>query len=473
MEQPHFTGCRINLLQIALLVLSFISQGSLAANDPFRVDGRPPQVGYFTSEYGSFDADLIEIEMLKELAGIFGVIEPRQYSILRKAIKRDEITSEQIDGLDPISYLHLFRSRSKITYGIYLLDEQVAVLSTVDEPREIWGIDQSVFGRIGIDWPTSDSESVDDIPSSFPASVQLTQPYQESKTILDLRTVRARIKVSYPRLSRKLEDEVFRVRFPKNYNEQFPAGVLVWISPSPDGRVPRIFETALDELGFVAIGVDNNGNQREITDRLQNIFDAIETVGSRYRIDRKRIYLTGMSGGGRCSGILQIAFPELFAGAVPIVGLDTYHNAPTGDPGKFWPARIGRPAVKWMNLLKERRIAAITGSADFNQPEMSVRQNLLKADGIEIRLDIIEGMAHTMPTADQFTDAFKWVDNLRRDEMVESFKRAKELKVSYQEKYDDFDSKDTTQRKMLIEIIELAPWTEPAWWAAELLGFEQ
>ncbi|MDF1808497.1 MAG: hypothetical protein P1U42_02275 [Phycisphaerales bacterium] len=472
MKQCFFSHSRINFLQITLFLFAFLTHCSHAANDPFRVDGRPPQVGFFTSDLGSFDADIVKIDMLKELAGIYGEIEPRQYSILRKAINRDEIAPEQLNEIEPISYLHLFRSRSKISYAVYLLDKKNAVISTLDEPREIWGIDQSVFERIGIDWPNNKSKPIDQIPNSFPARVQLTQPYEESKTVLDLRTVRARIKVSYPRLSRDLDNEIFRVRLPSNFNDQFPAGVLVWISPSSDGRIPKIFEPALDELGFVAVGIDNNGNRREITDRLQNVFDSIETVGSRYRIDRKRIYLTGMSGGGRCSGILQIAFPELFAGAIPIVGLDTYHNAPTGEPGKFWPARIGRPAGKWMNLLKERRIAAITGSADFNQPEMSIRQDLLKADGVEMRLDIIEGMAHTMPTTDQFTDAFKWVDIPRRDSMVESFKKAKSLKESYLEMFDDFDSSNPAQRKMLIEIIELAPWTEPALWAADILGYE-
>ena len=77
-----------------------------------------------------------------------------------------------------------------------------------------------------------------------------------------------------------------------------------------------------------------------------------------------------------------------------------------------------------MNLLKNRRIAGITGSADFNEPEMTIRQGLLKRDGIEMRLDVIEGMAHTMPTADQFTSALLWVDEPRRESIEISLEEA-------------------------------------------------
>lgn len=450
-----------------------------AASDPFRIDGKPPAVGYLSHSPDQIEKDLLEIPMIAQIASVFATIEPRSYSTLRRAISRDPVSPDAIDDQSLTAYLHLARGTTHVALEVHSLEnkssKKTIALRSVQSPDQIWGIDAGAFDRIGIDWPAAESTNASnqEVTIRGQSTFELPHPYVQSETLLDLRTVRARFKHSYPRLSRELEKETIRIRLPKYYKPGFPAGVLVWISPMPDGRIPQIFEQALDQHGLIAIGVDNNGNQRQLTDRLQNHLDSIESVAAHYRIDRQRIYLTGMSGGGRCSGILQFAFPDLFAGAVPIVGLDTYHNAPTGDPGKFWPARLAKPAGRWMRLLKERRIAGITGTADFNQPEMSIRQGLLKDDGIDMRLDIIEGMAHTMPTSAQFASALDWVDEPRRDSMVESFKEAKSLMAQYTQRFGESQPTTPAARKSLIKIITLAPYTDPAWEAAAILGYDR
>jgi dienelactone hydrolase len=243
--------------------------------------------------------------------------------------------------------------------------------------------------------------------------------------------------------------------------------VLVWISPTPDGRIPDTIAPACDLLGLIAIGVDNNGNQREITDRLQNHLDSIETLAQHANIDRQRIYLTGMSGGGRCSGILQLAFPDYFAGAVPIVGLDTYHNAPTGQAGKFWPRRLSRPSGPIRKQLEDRRIRSITGNADFNEPEMTLRTQLLQDDDIEAQIDVIEGMAHTMPNPEHFTSALIWVDEPRHEGIEQSRNEAAAILKETQEQ----DASIPAVRRRLIEVLRLVPHTDQAWQAAERLGY--
>ncbi|MBL4698057.1 MAG: hypothetical protein JKX70_04405, partial [Phycisphaerales bacterium] len=399
--QAHAYSLTHPILWMLLILTGF---GTLANGQggPFKIEGKPPSIGYFTQSDQPVDPDLIEIEMIAQITSVFSILEPRSFSTLRRKLSRDPIDPDALTDENQIAVLHMHRRKVHKAMEIHWISDELLAMRSVDDPTQVWGIASDVFDRVGVDWP---SESNNDSATgnqreearasawsgSGSNNFVLAQPYVESQTVLDLRTIRARIKNRYPALTRSLDQETFRVRLPKKYNADFPAGVLVWISPMPDGRIPKIFEPILDELGMIAIGVDNNGNKRAITDRLQNHLDSIETLAQHYRIDRKRIYLTGMSGGGRCSGILQIVFPELFAGAVPIVGFDTYHQAPTGDPGRFWPARLGKPAGRWMKLLKERRIAAITGTNDFNEPEMGVRKDLLSRDGIEIRLDIIEG----------------------------------------------------------------------------------
>lgn len=485
----HATPLRLSALILALFLASpaqsiaqiqsqtdpstQIAPAQEKTSDLFRIDGKPPKSGHFTRSDTPIPTDLLESEMFNQLAGHIATLEPRSFSALRRSINSKPVAPGIIDGLTEstiLAYMHLERGDTKLTYEVHLGDSKFFVLRLTSDPTQTWSIQSKAFDRLDIDlnWPiTTDTDLITAGSTRF----EMPQPYIESATILDRRTIKARIKNRYPDLTRKPGDELYRVRLPKNYDPDSPAGILIWISPMTDGRIPKIFESVLDNLGLIAIGIDNNGNKRPITDRLQNHLDSIDTIAHHYRIDRSRIYLTGMSGGGRCSSILQIAFPELFAGAVPIVGLDTYHNAPTGDPGKFWPARLGRPASKWMRLLKTKRIAAITGSADFNEPEMSIRKELLKKDGIEMRLDIIEGMAHTMPTAGQFLSALTWVDEPHSKERETALKDAQELMDQFASKFGESDVDNPVARKLLIKTISLAPWSTPAWSACQLLGY--
>jgi dienelactone hydrolase len=239
-----------------------------------------------------------------------------------------------------------------------------------------------------------------------------------------------------------------------------------------NGQIPRIFHEACDELNLIAIGVDNNGNARELTDRLQTHLDSIATIQAHYRIDPRRVYVTGMSGGGRCSSILQLAFPDVFMGAVPIVGLDSYHRTPTGSEGKYWPERLAKPAARWFRLLKHRRFAAITGTMDFNAPEMRTRTQQMKQDNINIRLDIIEGMGHTMPSSEQFHEALKWVDELQQEQIKAAADEAKRALDNFLKRSKGGLATDTKDRIVLIQITIDAPWSEAAWEAARLLGIE-
>lgn len=443
------------------------SQSSIPLEDkPLQINGRLPSAAYITTTQSPIPEDLAEIEMLRDRLGLVDTIEPKGFtSINRLARPSDEQPSET-----PSRYLQITRDNTTVNLGLEVLDETV-LLFTIEEPRRVWSIRRAAFERLEITVSPSvlNRQSDGFAPTSVAMEMVLPTPHTESSVVFDPQTIRSRFKMQYPRLTRVLGQETFRVRLPMKYDPGTPAGVLVWISPTPDGRLPDIFGPVCDQLGLIAIGVDNNGNQREITDRLQNHLDSIETLAQHASIDRQRIYLTGMSGGGRCSGILLLAFPDLFAGAVPIVGLDTYHNAPTGDPGKYWPKRLSRPAGPLRKQLEQRRIRSITGTADFNEPEMVLRTQLLQDDGVDAQIDVIEGMAHTMPNAEQFTRALVWVDDPRSREIEDATNQAQLIMT-------ETNAQDATipaVRRRLIEVMRLVPDSDLAWQAAKRLGIER
>lgn len=451
---------------LACFLLMVIASGvSMGADDPFRVDSKPPTGGLVTRSTGYPPEDFLGSEMLRTLSGVLGELETRDFITLRRGLGKP---NEFPIHTEPFAVIHMTRSGSDpVPVGCYVHDDGRYSVRVLNDPDALSSdIDPSVLdSKIRLPAPAPQLPAGDEEQD---LRFALTKPYLASPITLDTKTRRTRFRANYPDLTRELDNETMQVRFPRGFDPAKPSGILVWISPGEDGRPPRIFESICDELGLICVGIDQNGNQRPLTDRLQLHLDSIETLGARYRIDRERVYLTGMSGGGRCSGILQCSFPEVFAGAVPIVGLDSYHNAPTGESKKYWPARIGKPSPRWFKLLKDRRIAAITGSVDFNEPEMQIRTDLMTKDGLQVRLDIIEGMGHAMPTSEQFADALRWADEPRRDAFSENLNRAQEKLDAIQ----GSDPEDPMTRESLIEITKLAPWTAPAWEAAQLLGFE-
>jgi dienelactone hydrolase len=264
-------------------------------------------------------------------------------------------------------------------------------------------------------------------------------------------------------------DESFHVRVPTNHDRSRPAGVLVWISPTDDGRLPPVLERGVDELGLIAVGAEMAGNTRPLTDRLQLMLDAVETARRRFLIDEERVYVAGMSGGGRCAAMLQCALPEVFAGTVPIVGIDTYHHVPTGHGDARWAARFGKPPPPVFHLLKSRRIAPITGDLDFNDTETRARAGLLAEDGLTVRVEIVPGMGHTLPPPDTFARVLSWVDQPRRDALAAAEAEAARLLAAVP----SGPPTDHATHAALEAVAAAAPWSAPAWEAAERLGYSR
>jgi hypothetical protein len=470
MNSSRFVDIRTLILAVLVLVMG---SGSLSAQDSrdglLRIDSVSALEGVVTMGSEPLDSDLAASPMLCDLGKIAGVLNSKDLARLRRELGPE---IELPEGIGTVGLLELTRSGETKLLSIardhagqiYLLQDSGSMsghLLAEELIREL-PLNQAILA--GVDREQAEKKL---------RSGRLDLPYFESMVQLDGKTRRARLKRQYPDLSRNLSDEHMQVRLPVNRKSAELPGVLVWVSPTPNGQIPRIFESACDELNLIAIGVDNNGNTRELTDRLQIHLDSIATIGAYVRIHPRRVYITGMSGGGRCSGILQLAFPDVFMGTVPIVGLDSYHRTPTGKAGEYWPERLAKPGGRWFKMLEERRFACISGTMDFNAPEMEKRTAQMQADGLDVRLDMIEGMGHTMPSAEQFADALRWVDELQQLKIKQATQEAADMLSKLKERFGDEIRTLPLARKQLIQITIEAPWSDAAWEAAQLLGLEE
>jgi len=63
---------------------------------------------------------------------------------------------------------------------------------------------------------------------------------------------------------------------------------------------------------------DNKGNYREWSNKL--LFDLVNDITNRHYVDKKRIYVTGLSMGGTTAWDMACTYPDLFAAIAPICG---------------------------------------------------------------------------------------------------------------------------------------------------------
>ncbi len=182
----------------------------------------------------------------------------------------------------------------------------------------------------------------------------------------------------------EISDETFEVFVPESYDSALPHGLLVWVSPTPSGKIRRPDNLkVLSEKRLIWVGADNSGNRRRVWDRVGLALDAAHSMSELYNIDPHRVYVGGYSGGGRISTALSVLYPDVFEGGLLFMGCDYYRDVPMPDkPGAHWPAAFARPPGPAFRLARERnRYVFATGENDFNRMQTKVFHRLYKKDG--------------------------------------------------------------------------------------------
>lgn len=244
---------------------------------------------------------------------------------------------------------------------------------------------------------------------------EVPRPYQHGPAQLDATMVRERLgsggHFRYEPSKAVLQQETLWARLPRGYDPSKTWGLVVWIDASPSGKPPAPMERALDEQGMVCIGVAASGNDRQPVERLQLALDALNTAKRRWRIDPARVHVAGISGGGKMASMTLMCFPEEFRGALCFVGLATYEDLPTGEGNQRWPGLLAKPSGKRWQKLGTRRIAAVTGNADFNHAPIVATVKQLHRDKLNVKLFDIDGMSHTFPSPEAISEQLRWLDD--------------------------------------------------------------
>jgi poly(3-hydroxybutyrate) depolymerase len=182
----------------------------------------------------------------------------------------------------------------------------------------------------------------------------------------------------------------FRVREPQGGVR----GVLVYVSPTDSGELPADWVGVIDREHLLYVAADGFGNSRPTAERVLAAL-AADRLAREMGAKTARHFIAGMSGGGRVASQVITHFPEVFAGAICIVGADY-----------FMPQDETQRAA-----VASRRLVLLTGSRDFNQREMQLVTRRYQQAGVSrLLLMDLPQFAHQLPDAAQLAQALAFLD---------------------------------------------------------------
>ena len=225
-----------------------------------------------------------------------------------------------------------------------------------------------------------------------------------------------------------LKDHTFQMVVPEEYDGSEAFGLLVFIHPNStidtDRFYGRVIKDVLAKHKLIWVSYDKAGNDIAPNVRLGLALDAVHNVTQQYRIDENHIYASGLSGGGRMTCMAGIYYPQVFTGAVPIVGTLYFRDVQLPENPELralikpdppegvvaWPRGLLKPLASTLRQMKkEQRWVLLAGETDYNMPQMRAHyEQGFKHDGFEQAHYLeVKGMGHTYPEANWYDKALE------------------------------------------------------------------
>lgn len=226
-------------------------------------------------------------------------------------------------------------------------------------------------------------------------------------------------------------NHAFQLVVPESYDGSEAYGLLVFIHPNNKVSLDRFFGRSLKQVlakhKLIWVSYSDAGNPVMPNIRLGLALDAVHNVKKQYRIDDRRVYVSGLSGGGRMTCMSAVYYPQVFTGAVPIVGSLYFRDVKLPeDPelrklikaksleGKtHWTRGLFVPKSAVLRKMKQQqRWVMLAGETDYNMPEMRAHyEQGLKGDAFEHAHYLeVPGMGHAYPNAEWYEKAIVLLD---------------------------------------------------------------
>jgi pimeloyl-ACP methyl ester carboxylesterase len=174
--------------------------------------------------------------------------------------------------------------------------------------------------------------------------------------------------------------------------------LLVFVPPWPQAEVPKKWLSTLDRHGTIFVSAANTGNEADVLDRRDPLaLLAVENVTRRFRVDPRRIYIGGFSGGSRVALRIALGYPDVFTGALLDAGSD-----PIGS------AEIPLPPADLLQRFQEttRLVFLSGGHDDFHlQQDVESRRSLERWCVLDLVTQDMPRAEHELADASAFNSA--------------------------------------------------------------------
>jgi len=192
-------------------------------------------------------------------------------------------------------------------------------------------------------------------------------------------------------LCRSDPTESYALYLPSNYSSQKAYPILYAFDPAARGSVPVAnFQEAAEKHGYIVVGSNDSRNGPwEITLRAAQAM--WEDTHQRFRLDERRVYMTGFSGGGRVACALARVLRGRVAGVIAC--------------GAGFPIGPGAGPAKDTPFV----FFATIGIRDFNFTELKELDKTLDDLGLAHRIEVFAG-GHDWPPSDLSTQAIEWME---------------------------------------------------------------
>jgi dienelactone hydrolase len=174
----------------------------------------------------------------------------------------------------------------------------------------------------------------------------------------------------------------YAIYLPAGYTPERTWPIILAFDPGGRGSTPvGRYQVAAERYGFVVVGSNNSRNGSQDLARIVSVLSA--DVLSRFRIDPRRIYTAGMSGGARVAFLVALGAPDIAGVFASSAGY------PDSKPRKSLPFPV----------------FATAGTEDFNHLEMRLLDRELATPH---HLAIFEG-GHVWLSSDLAIEAVEWM----------------------------------------------------------------
>lgn len=188
----------------------------------------------------------------------------------------------------------------------------------------------------------------------------------------------------------------WEIYVPDSYQPENPAGLLVYISPSMSGKIPRRWKSVMGKHNIIWIAANHSGNRVKAARRAVFALVAPTVAAKHYNIDGRRTYLSGLSGGAKMAGMVAADYPRLFKGAIFNCGINPLDQHPS----------------KQFELFKQNHYVFVTGTRDHALAQTKkVHKQYLKSGVDHSKLMVIRNMAHENPGRSDFDQAIQYLDS--------------------------------------------------------------